>query len=93
MTRRIFSHLGVALFLTIASLGFAAGCGGDDDDDDSSPSNSCSKSCQSGGDCTSVACNCKDGSIVNSTFCNNGCCADKTATCTPACDGKGGYAG
>ncbi|MBI3206149.1 MAG: hypothetical protein HYZ29_31730 [Myxococcales bacterium] len=46
-----------------------------------------------GDGCPSIPCECADDSIVNASFCDNGCCASQAATCTDACKDAGGWVG
>jgi hypothetical protein len=53
----------------------------------------CAMQCAGSGDCPNLECSCGDGSVVNTTFCNNGCCSDKAGACPGACQDYGGWAG
>lgn len=49
------------------------------------PAEECDVACKEPDDCPSIACSCEDGSIVNSRFCRNHCCAPKEDTCSDTC--------
>lgn len=51
----------------------------------------CEAMCSGGGECESVACECKDGSIINTQSCNNGCCQDEAGACPGVCADNGGW--
>lgn len=46
-------------------------------------------SCDDG--CPNIPCACQDGSIVNTTFCDNGCCAPAEVACPDSCADNGGW--
>jgi len=54
-------------------------------------SGQCEFSCNDG--CPNIVCECNNGSIINSTFCSNDCCAFQSVTCTDACHDDGGWSG
>jgi hypothetical protein len=71
---------------TAGSGGSTAGSGG------STAGSSGGTSCVScDGGCPNIPCQCQDGSIVNTTFCNNGCCQPKEIACPDACSDSGGW--
>ncbi|APR83854.1 Hypothetical protein A7982_09203 [Minicystis rosea] len=81
----------------VALLAFAFGCGsskggeGGNGGGNGGSGPTCEATCSSGDDCESVACECKDGSVVNSSSCNNGCCETEAGACPSACSDHGGW--
>jgi hypothetical protein len=52
---------------------------------------SCAMMCSSGQDCQNLACSCGDGSVINTTACNNACCATAAEACPDSCKDNGGW--
>ena len=83
----------------VAFVALAVGCGSSKggqggnggDGGDGGGSNVCEATCSSGDECESVACSCKDGTIVDSQSCNNGCCETEAGACPGACSDHGGW--
>ncbi|MEZ4375063.1 MAG: hypothetical protein R3B07_29900 [Polyangiaceae bacterium] len=53
--------------------------------------NTCQVLCDDG--CPNIACFCNSGAVINSTYCDNGCCASEAVTCTDACADEDGWGG
>jgi hypothetical protein len=51
------------------------------------------QACMSGGDCPNTVCNCKDGTPINTTACNNMCCGKAADICPDACKDNMGWSG
>ncbi len=73
---------------TAGSGGSTAGSGG------STAGSGGGSSCVACGDgCPNIVCACQDGSIINTTYCNNGCCEPAEVACPDACSESGGWTG
>ncbi len=53
----------------------------------------CAESCAGGQACPNLACACRDGRIVNTQDCRNGCCVTPELACVSSCRGHNGYTG
>ena len=84
------------------SLVLGVACSGDDgggsttttggsSEDTTSGGPSCEAKCSSPDECENIPCSCVDGTVVNSTACNNGCCGKEADVCPGSCEDHEGW--
>ncbi len=51
----------------------------------------CAATCSTGEECPNLVCECSDRSSVNTSACNNACCATEAEACPGSCEDHGGW--